>query len=144
MTGVQTCALPISKLADDVFTESLNYFLEDGEFDTKKDIVFLNSKGFGGNNATSALISQDLTMELLNKRFSNSEITKWKKSQEKTLETRAVNREMAINNEIKPIYEFDKDVLDLTDLSISRTNIKTSTGFDYKLESDLGDEDFSS
>lgn len=140
LTGI--CTIP--KLADDVFTENLNYFLEDGEFDTKKDIVFLNSKGFGGNNATSALISQDLTMELLNKRFSNSEITKWKKSQEKTLETRAVNREMAINNEIEPIYEFDKDVLDLTDLSISRTNIKTSTGFDYKLESDLGDEDFSS
>lgn len=140
LTGI--CTIP--KLADDVFTENLNYFLEDGEFDTKKDIVFLNSKGFGGNNATSALISQDLTMELLNKRFSNAEITKWKKSQEKTLETRAVNREMAINNEIEPIYEFDKDVLDLTDLSISRTNIKTSTGFDYKLESDLGDEDFSS
>ena len=49
---------------------------------------------------------------------------------------------MAVNNEIEPIYEFDKDVLDIADLKISKDNIKTSTGFDYKLNSDLGDEDF--
>ena len=134
------CTIP--KLADDVFTENLDYFLEDREFEDKKDIVFLNSKGFGGNNATSALISKDLTLELINKRYSGSELSKWQGLQEKTLESRAQNKLAAINNEIEPIYEFDKDVLDLTDLDISRTNIKTSTGFDYKLSSDLGDEDY--
>ena len=105
--------------------------------------MFLNSKGFGGNNATSALISQDLTLELINKRYRSSELSKWQELQEKTLESRAQNKLAAINNEIEPIYEFDKDVLDLTDLDISRTNIKTSTGFDYELSSDLGDEDYS-
>ena len=135
------CTIP--KLADDVFTENLDYFLEDREFENKKDVVFLNSKGFGGNNATSALISKDLTLELLNKRYRNSELNKWQGLQEKTLESRAQNKLAAINNEIEPIYEFDKDVLDLTDLNISRTNIKTSTGFDYELTSDLGDEDYS-
>ena len=135
------CTIP--KLADDVFTENLDYFLEDREFEDKKDIVFLNSKGFGGNNATSALISKDLTLDLINKRYSSSELNKWQGLQEKTLESRAQNKLAAINNEIEPIYEFDKDVLDLTDLDISRTNIKTSTGFDYELSSDLGDEDYS-
>ena len=135
------CTIP--KLADDVFTENLDYFLEDREFQDKKDIVFLNSKGFGGNNATSALISKDLTLDLINKRYNSSELSKWQGLQEKTLESRAQNKLAAINNEIEPIYEFDKDVLDLTDLDISRTNIKTSTGFDYELSSDLRDEDYS-
>ena len=67
-----------TKLADDVFTENLDYFLEDREFQDKKDIVFLNSKGFGGNNATSALISKDLTLELISKRYSGSELSNGK------------------------------------------------------------------
>ena len=49
---------------------------------------------------------------------------------------------MAIDNTIEPIYEFDKDVLDIADLEISKDNIKTSTGFDYKLNSDLKDKDY--
>ena len=51
-------------------------------------------------------------------------------------------RQKAINNDIEPIYEFDKDVLDLTDLKVSKNNIKTSTGFDYELKSDLEGKDF--
>ena len=49
---------------------------------------------------------------------------------------------MAVNSDIEPIYEFDKDVLDLTDLEISKKNIKTKTGFNYALNSDLTKSDF--
>ena len=63
------CTIP--KLADDVFKDNLDYYLQDKEFDNKKDIVFLNSKGFGGNNATTALISSDLTRTLLEKNIQN-------------------------------------------------------------------------
>ena len=90
----------------------------------------------------SALISADLTTELLKRKHSQKDINKWLAKKDETLEIRKSNRSMAVNNEIKPIYEFDKDVLDITDLKISKDNIKTSTGFDYKLNSDLGDEDF--
>jgi hypothetical protein len=41
-----------------------------------------------------------------------------------------------------PIYEFDKDVLDLADLKVSKKSIKTTTGFDYGLDSDLKGKDF--
>ena len=47
-----------------------------------------------------------------------------------------------INSDIKPIYDFDKDVLDIQDLKITKDNIKTSTGFDYEIESDLNKKDF--
>ena len=112
LTGI--CTIP--KLADDVFKENLDFFLENKEFNSQKDIAFLNSKGFGGNNATSALISSNLTEELLQRRFTDKELKAWKKKREATLKLREKNFELAVNSDIKPIYEFDKDVLDLNDL----------------------------
>ncbi len=138
LTGI--CTIP--KLADDVFKENLDFFLENKEFNSQKDIAFLNSKGFGGNNATSALISSNLTEELLQRRFTEKELKDWKKRREATLQLREKNFELAVNSDIEPIYEFDKDVLDLTDLEISKKSIKTKTGFDYALNSDLTKSDF--
>ncbi|MDA9691713.1 beta-ketoacyl synthase [bacterium] len=138
LTGI--CTIP--KLADDVFKENLDFFLENKEFNSQKDIAFLNSKGFGGNNATSALISSNLTEELLQRRFTEKELKAWKKKREATLKLREKNFELAVNSDIEPIYEFDKDVLDLTDLEISKKSIKTKTGFDYALNSDLTKSDF--
>lgn len=138
LTGI--CTIP--KLADDVFKDNLDFFLDNKEFSSQKDIAFLNSKGFGGNNATSALISSSLTEELLQRRFTEKELTAWKKKREATLKLREKNFELAVNSDIEPIYEFDKDVLDLTDLEISKKNIKTKTGFNYALNSDLTKSDF--
>ena len=138
LTGI--CTIP--KLADDVFKENLEFFLENKEFSSQKDIAFLNSKGFGGNNATSALISSNLTEELLQRRFTDKELKAWKKKREATLKLREKNFELAVNSDIEPIYEFDKDVLDLADLEISKKNIKTKTGFNYALNSDLTKSDF--
>ena len=138
LTGI--CTIP--KLADDVFKDNLDFFLDNKEFSSQKDIAFLNSKGFGGNNATSALISSSLTEELLQRRFTEKELKVWKKKREATLKLREKNFELAVNSDIEPIYEFDKDVLDLTDLEISKKNIKTKTGFNYALNSDLTKSDF--
>ena len=138
LTGI--CTIP--KLADDVFKDNLDFFLDNKEFSSQKDIAFLNSKGFGGNNATSALISSNLTEELLKRRFTDKELKAWKKKREATLQLREKNFELAVNSDIEPIYEFDKDVLDLTDLEISKKNIKTKTGFNYALNSDLTKSDF--
>ena len=76
------------------------------------------------------------------RRFTDKELKAWKKKREATLKLREKNFELAVNSDIKPIYEFDKDVLDLTDLEISKKNIKTKTGFDYALNSDLTKSDF--
>ena len=138
LTGI--CTIP--RLADDVFKDNLDFFLDNKEFGSQKDIAFLNSKGFGGNNATSALISSSLTEELLQRRFTEKELKTWKKKREATLKLREKNFEQAVNSDIEPIYEFDKDVLDLTDLEISKKNIKTKTGFNYALNSDLTKSDF--
>ena len=69
--------------SDDVFKENLDFFLEDRAFDNQKDAVIINSKGFGGNNATTSVISENLTMSLLEQRYSKSDIAEWQKKESK-------------------------------------------------------------
>ena len=76
------------------------------------------------------------------KKYSKSELGNWESKLSDTLSAREKNKSQAVNNDLQPIYDFDKDVLDLTDLKISKTNIVTSTGFDYEPESDLSKDDF--
>jgi hypothetical protein len=82
-------------------------------------------------------------MSLIEKRYSKSDITKWQTKREVVLEERQNQHQKAITSNIEPIYEFDKDVLDLADLNVTKNNIKTSTGFNYELKSDLEGKDFS-
>ena len=50
------CSTP--KLADNVFTENVNFLLENLEFeDGEFDFAVLNAKGFGGNNGTALVAS---------------------------------------------------------------------------------------
>ena len=125
-----------------MFTENLDFYLEDKAFDKHKDVVIINSKGFGGNNATASVASENLTMSLIKQRYSKNDIEKWQSKREAVIENREVERQKAINGNIEPIYEFDKDVLDLADLEVKKNQIKTSTGFSYKLSSDLKGKDF--
>ena len=55
------CSTP--KLADNVYTENVNFLLENLEFeDNEFDFAVLNAKGFGGNNGTALVASPTKTM----------------------------------------------------------------------------------
>ena len=54
-------------------------------------------------------MSSSLTEELLQRRFTEKELKAWKR-REATLKLREKNFELAVNSDIEPIYEFDKDV----------------------------------
>ena len=137
-TGI--CTIP--NLAEDVSKDGLDFYLENKEFDQRKDIIIINSKGFGGNNASAAFFSDDYTLKLIEKRYTKSELSSYKDKLSRTLTFRKENLDLAVKNHIDPIYNFDVDVLDIADLEISKDSIKTSTGFNYKLESDISSSDF--
>ena len=70
------CSTP--KLADNVYTENVNFLLENLEFeDNAFDFAVLNAKGFGGNNGTSLVASPAKTMELLQAKYSSKQIKKY-------------------------------------------------------------------
>lgn len=113
-------------LADDVNTESLNFCLDHTEIDPKNlDVVFLNAKGFGGNNATCPVYSPSYVQNMIKETFSDKEITAYEKKKENTI----LNKEKYYNDTAQGnydlIYRFNESVLDpKTDLEITDSSIK--------------------
>ena len=64
----------IDKLADDVQTDRLSFALRDVET-AECSYALVNSKGFGGNNATATVLSPDVSRALLEKRHSAGAIS---------------------------------------------------------------------
>ena len=56
-------------VAEDVFDENLKFLLDHREISEGEiDSVFINSKGFGGNNATAAVLSPAITKKMMLKK----------------------------------------------------------------------------
>ena len=112
-------------LADDVNTESLNFCLDHTEIDPKNlDVIFLNAKGFGGNNATCPVYSPSYVQNMIKETFSDKEITAYEKKKENTI----LNKEKYYNDTAQGnydlIYRFNESVLDpKTDLEITDSSI---------------------
>ena len=66
--GIKT----IAEVAPDVAQERLRFPLQDMDVsDNKMDVAFINSKGFGGNNATAVLLSPAKVEEMLAARYAD-------------------------------------------------------------------------
>ena len=68
----------IDHIADDVYDSNLNLPFNHIEVDPSSlPVGFVNSKGFGGNNATGVFVSPDKTLELLKKRWGLKYLSKY-------------------------------------------------------------------
>ena len=103
--------------------ENLETF-DDIEIDpSSMPVGFVNSKGFGGNNATGFFVSPSKTEELLKKRWGTKDLTAHKKRSEKTQEAAENYNLKADDQDNKPIYQFGEGVVDGEELSISPKEI---------------------
>ena len=122
-----------------VYSDNLEEYIDTNDF-LRDDRGFAVTPFFKGTAAPTINLENNYGLQA--SMGGPAATTEWKSKREAVLENREVEREKAINGSIEPIYEFDKDVLDLTDLEVKKNQIKTSTGFDYKLSSDLKGKDF--
>ena len=115
------------KLANDVLSDNLDFCLNTREVDREKiDAIYLNAKGFGGNNGSCGVVSPSFIKSKINKRdFKNYE--------EKLSETEAKRKvylEESNNGNYDLIYRFKEEVLDPSeDMKITADKISIS---DYK------------
>jgi len=119
----------IDKLAGDVYDSNLNFCIEHtkvGEKGIEMKAAIINSKGFGGNNATGLILSPQTTMEMLEKKYGPARIAKYKLLNENVLKSANDYDEAVINGEFKAIYHFGSEVMDGNDLEISDKGIKLS------------------
>jgi len=102
----------IDGLADDVNQDRLQFNLEHSEVDTDEQrYAIINSKGFGGNNASATLLSPSQTTRMLQKRYSKSEWQAWQVANESVRERQKDYDDGMIAGSIEAVYKFDHGVL---------------------------------
>ncbi len=114
----------IDHIAEDVYASHLRITPEHIEIDPREiDVVFINSKGFGGNNATGVLISPFVTHKMLTRRYGSHRMAKHARHSEQTLEHAEQYDDRASRGNLDAIYRFGEGVIDGTDLKISDQEI---------------------
>lgn len=119
LPGIST----VHELADDLYDERLNIALTDIELGERAQIAFLNSKGFGGNNATGTVLAPKLVEQMLTRRHGETGMSDYR-SRRNTVVEHASNYDAAcMAAPMQPIYRFgdaliDDDSVEITDSGI--------------------------
>ena len=101
------------KLAENVYTENVNFLLENLEFENNDfDFAILNAKGFGGNNGTALIASPSKTEAMLQSKYSKDQIKKYHKQKEKIDNQLIESKNTILQGEIKSRYIFGENVID--------------------------------
>ena len=104
-------------------TKSLAFALQERD-GSDRDYALVNSKGFGGNNATAALLSPTVTEGLLRQHHGDRAIGAWRDRCEATLEAQSAMEAKRLAGEWSPTYRFGEGVIDDTAVSITDTSIE--------------------
>ncbi|WP_258525056.1 beta-ketoacyl synthase [Enterobacter sp. 148H3] len=102
-----------------------DYKLEEGQ----GQIAFINSKGFGGNNATGVVYSPKLTHQWLRKRYGDAVFADYQQRNREVRHQANAYDESASQGELNVIYLFGQQGINEEDIKIARDGI-TIPGFE--------------
>ncbi len=112
-------------IADDVHSSNLNLPLQHLEVGTEgMDSVLINAKGFGGNNASAAVLAPHVVEQMLTRRHGEAAMNSWRQRREQVREQAEAYNQSAVNGLARPIYRYDHNVLTGEDLQISADEIR--------------------
>ena len=115
----------ITHVADDVHQSHLELPLSHLEVGTDRyDAALLNSKGFGGNNATAAVLSPALTRRMLTSRHGAARLVNWEQRSQRAVEAASSYDDAVIREGVPPIYRFGEGVVEGEELDISADRIQ--------------------
>ena len=123
------------EIADDVVDENLDILLKDKE--AVMDVAFLNSKGFGGNNATATVLSADIAQNMLQKRYGDEAYTEYTRKREQVRLVAKEYDQQALNGELNVIYNFgqnmiNEDNIEVTDSKLTISEFKNSVNLKFE------------
>ena len=116
--GIKT----VTTLAEDVHQKRLNFALNDNITTMKMEVAFINSKGFGGNNASAILLSADKTNEMLLKRYGDR-FMDYIDPREATRESAVDYAFQADRGNLAVIYRFGEELIDEQAVVITTTGL---------------------
>jgi acetoacetyl-[acyl-carrier protein] synthase len=131
LPGIST----IDRLADDVVSDRLDFSLAHRRLDpAAQRYAVVNSKGFGGNNASAALLSPAVTQRMLQARYGAREWQAWQARNEQVEAARRDYDEAVTAGRVKPVYRFDHGVLGDEDVALKASSLRVG---DYEIALDL-------
>ncbi len=115
----------IDHIAEDVHNTRLNLAMQHTHIDPQAfPGAFVNSKGFGGNNATGLFLSPAHTQQMLERRWGRKEMAQYAALNEAVKQRATAYDDDADNGSILPIYQFGEGVLEGSDLGLSDTALR--------------------
>ncbi len=113
--GIKT----IDRVASDVFAERLTISTTDTDMgEDYLEIGFLNSKGFGGNNATATILAPAVVKKMLHKRYGSTAYERYLSKLEDTRRKAESYDQAAIRGDFQTIYQFGQNMIDDAQLQI--------------------------
>ena len=111
--GILPGITTVDRIADDVHHDHLALSLEHVERSPESlDVAFLNSKGFGGNNATASVLAPHIVERMLGKRHGADAMTAYRKRNEAVTEQATAYDASASRGDLKAIYRFGEGLIE--------------------------------
>ena len=117
LPGIKT----VDEIASDVVDDRLDIVLQDKE--AELDVAFLNSKGFGGNNATATVLSPNVSEQMLVNRYGESKMQEYRISRKEVRLKAEQYRQSVMNGDYQIIYNFGAGIIDEENISITEEAI---------------------
>ncbi|PLW82809.1 beta-ketoacyl synthase [Kineobactrum sediminis] len=125
----------IDALADDVCRDNLAFTLKHTQQDTQEQhYAIINSKGFGGNNASATMLSPGATGRMLQRRYGAQGWQQWQRANESVRENQRDYDDAMIAGKVAPTYRFDYGVLGDADVSVGDRAMQVGN---YHIDLDL-------
>ena len=117
--GIKT----IDKVADDVFQQHLTFPIADLDCRQQpRQLAFINSKGFGGNNATGVVLAPALVETMLANRYGQA-FAGYCQRREQTRSAAADYQQRAERGQLDVIYRFGEDQVDVGQLRLNTSEL---------------------
>ncbi|GAA5525591.1 beta-ketoacyl-[acyl-carrier-protein] synthase FabY [Microbulbifer aestuariivivens] len=118
--GILPGITTVDRVAEDVHHKHLDIALEHRERDPRSlDVAFLNSKGFGGNNATASVFSPSVVRRMLGKRHGERALTAHSVQNEKVRERAQAYDAKVKRGDLNAIYRFGECLVNEQEIQLS-------------------------
>ena len=117
--GILPGIATVEEFAGDVRQEGLAFSTAHRQVDPQEmAYAVVNSKGFGGNNASATLLSPVVARKMLRARYAADEWQAWESANEVVRERQQAYDDAMIAGAVDPVYKFDHGVLQDSDVDL--------------------------
>jgi acetoacetyl-[acyl-carrier protein] synthase len=133
LPGIRT----IDHIASDVHRQHLDFAMDHVPRDDLQASL-INSKGFGGNNATAVALSARVTEAMLQQRHGSKAISHWQTARDTVLQAKSRFRDHCLHEAPKPVYRFNEGVMGDEAVTLTGDAVQLNGGTAMPFDDDNG------